>query len=94
MIIQMIRLKIIIPNIINANLTKELLLKYVNNFMKKINIIKDVYNERRCKNPNFKLYIKSYAEYYKYNVIIEALINDKVNELNNNLKLFASVIKI
>ena len=61
--------------------------------MKKINIIKDVYNERGRKNPNFKRYIKSYVEYYKYNVIIEVLINDKVNELNNNLKLFASEIK-
>ncbi len=40
--------------------------------MIKINIQIDIQNERRCKNPDFKLYIKSYAEYYKNNTIIEA----------------------
>lgn len=87
-------LKNIISFIINGTITKEILFKYANNFIKKQNIQINVYNERRCKNPNFKWYIKSYAEYYKNNAVIDAIINDKVDELNKNLKLVASEIKI
>jgi hypothetical protein len=34
------------------------------------------------------------VEYYKYNIVIEAIINNKVDDLNKNLKLLASEIKI
>lgn len=87
-------IKNIISFIINGTTTKNILFKYVNNFTCKINIQVDIYNERRCKNPDFKWYIKSYAEYYKYNTVINAILNDKVDELNKNLKLLASEIKI
>ena len=75
-------------------MNKDILFKYSTNYIVKINVQIDIYNERKCKNPSFKWYIKSYAEYYKNNTIINALKNNKVDELNKNLKLFASEIKI
>ena len=47
-----------------------------------------------CKNPSYKWYLKSYAEYYNYNVIIEAIINNNIDSLNKNLKLLVSKISI
>lgn len=84
----------IISSIINNTINKDILFKYSTNYIVKINVQIDIYNERKCKNPSFKWYIKSYAEYYKNNTIINALKNNKVDELNKNLKLFASEIKI
>ena len=43
---------------------------------------------------NFLLYIKSYAEYYKINKLIDAILNDSTDNLNKNLKLLASEIKV
>jgi hypothetical protein len=87
-------LKKIINNIINANINKYLLYQYSNNFISKINIQIDVYKERKCKNPSYKWYIKSYAEYYKYNKIIDAILKNKIDNLDKNLKLLASELKI
>ena len=87
-------LKKIINNIINANINKYLLYQYSNNFISKINIQIDVYKERKCKNPGYKWYIKSYAEFYKYNKIIDAILKNKINNLDKNLKLLASELKI
>ena len=87
-------LKKIINNIINANINKYLLYQYSNNFISKINIQIDVYKERKCKNPGYKWYIKSYAEYYKYNKIIDAILKNKIDDLDKNLKLLASELKI
>jgi hypothetical protein len=87
-------LKKIINLIIKCNLNSDNLFKYSNNYIVKINIQINVYKERKCKNPACKWYIKSYAEYYKYITIIDALVNDKVETLNKKLKLSASEIKI
>lgn len=67
-------LKKIIPDIINAKIDKNILFKYSNNFISKINIQTDVYKERKCKNPSFKWYIKSYAEHYKINKLLASYI--------------------
>ncbi len=87
-------LKKISHDIINGKINKNTLFKYSSNFISKINIQIDVYKERKCKNPGFKWYIKSYAEYYKNNKIIDAILNDSIDELNKNLKLLASELKI
>lgn len=84
----------IIKNIVNSNVDNIILFNYITKFVKKINIQIGIYNERRCKTPGFKWYLKSYAEYYKNNTIINALINDNVDNLNKNLKLFSSEIEI
>lgn len=87
-------LKTIINSIIKSNNNSDLLFKYQQYYIKKINIQTDVYKERKCKNPGCKWYIKSYAEYYKYVKIIDALLNGKIESLDKNLKLMASEIKI
>ena len=87
-------LKKIINNIINANINKYLLYKYSNNIISRINIQIDVYKERKCKNLGYKWYIKSYAEYYKYNKIIFDKLKNKIDDLDKNLKLLASDLKI
>jgi len=87
-------IKKIINPIIKSNINGNLLFNYSINYIKKINVQIGIYNERKCKNPHCKWYIKSYAEYYKYIKIIDALLNDKVDSLNKNLKLLASEIKI
>ena len=87
-------LKKIINDIINAKINKNILFKFTQHFVKKINIQIDVYKERKCKNPGFKWYIKSYAEVYKLNKLTDALLNNSTDNLNKNLKLFASEIQI
>ena len=87
-------LELILKEIIDGNVNSNSLYKYSANYIKKINIQIEVYKPRICKNPSYKWYLKSYAEYYKYNVVIEAIINNNVDSLNKNLKLLASEIKI
>ncbi len=87
-------LKKIIHDVINSKIDKNILLKYSKHFIKKINIQIDVYKERKCKNPSFKWYIKSYAEYYKNNKLTDAIINGSIDNLNKNLKTLALEIKI
>ena len=87
-------LELMLKKIIDGNINSNDLYKYSNNFIKKINIQIEVYKPRSCKNPSYKWYLKSYAEYYKYNVVIEAIINNNIDSLNDNLKLLASEIKI
>jgi hypothetical protein len=84
----------ILKQIIDGCINSDNLYKYSTYYIKKINIQIEVYKPRICKNPSYKWYLKSYAEYYKYNVVIEAIINNKVDDLNKNLKLLASEIKI
>jgi hypothetical protein len=87
-------LELILKEIIDGNVNSNSLYKYSANYIKKINIQIEVYKPRICKNPSYKWYLKSYAEYYKYNIVIEAIINNNVDSLNKNLKLLASEIKI
>lgn len=87
-------LKKIVNSIIKNNIDHNLIYDYSKNYIKKINVQMGIFNERKCKNPHCKWYIKSYAEYYKYIKIIDALLNDKIDLLNKNLKLLASEIRI
>ncbi len=87
-------LKKIINNIINGNINKETLYNYSKAFILKTNIQINVNNERKCKNPSCKWYIKSYGEHYKNNKIIDSILYNTTDKLNKNLKLFASEIKI
>jgi hypothetical protein len=68
------------------------LFKYSTYYIKKINIQIEVYKHDICKNPSYKWYLKSCVEYYKYNAVIEVIINNKLHSLNKNLKLLASEI--
>ena len=83
-------LKNIMDLIIKSKINNDNLISYSNNFIKVINVQIDVYNERKCKNPSCKWYIKSYAVYYKYIKVIDALLNNKVDLLDKNLKILAS----
>jgi hypothetical protein len=87
-------LELILKEIIDGNVNSNSLYKYSTYYIKKINIQIEIYKPRICKNPSYKWYLKSYAEYYKYNVVIEAIINNNVDSLNKNLKLLASEIRI
>ena len=49
-------LKKIMHDIINGKINKNILFKYSQHFISKINIQIDVYKERKCKNPSFKWY--------------------------------------
>ena len=47
---------------------------------------------RNSNTPFTKWYIKGYSDQTKYSKIIDAMINNKINELNKNLKSFAKNI--
>ena len=66
-------IKLILNDIINGDLDKNTLLKISKSFLIKVNIIKDVFNERISKTPHTKLYIQYYASYYRFITLIEAL---------------------
>lgn len=87
-------LKKIINDIIKSKLTSDNLLLYSVNYIKIISVQINISHDRKCKNPSFKWYIKSYGEYYKYIKVIDAILNDTIDKLDKNLKLLASQIKI
>lgn len=47
---------------------------------------------RTAKTPFTKWYIKGYSEMTKYAKIVDAIINEKVDNLNKNLKMIAKTI--
>lgn len=87
-------LKKIIDKIIKSKIDNTILFNYCNNYVIKINIQTGVNKERISKTPFTKWYVKSYSDYYKYVKIIDALVNNKFEDLNKNLKLFANELKI
>ena len=80
--------------IIKSKLSNEELIKYCIHFIKKTNTIIEIINERVSKIPHTKWYIQSYANYYKYSIIIEALENNDLSTLTKNLRSLAKQIKI
>lgn len=86
--------KLIIKPIINASINKNDLLRISKSFLLKVNIIKDVYNERISKTPHSKWYVQYYAQYYRYITIIEALKSNDLSKLNKNLKLLIKNFQI
>jgi len=46
------------------------------------------------KTPFTKWYIKSYTDKYKFNKLIDVIVNNNTDKLNKNLKLEANNLKI
>ena len=87
-------IQLILKQIVKGVLNKNDLLNISKSFLLKVNIIKDISNQRISKTPHTKWYIQSYAEHYRYLKIIEAIEKKDMTVLNKNLKLLASTIKI
>ena len=87
-------IKMILSDIIKGIINKEILLKISQSFLLKMNIIKDVYNERISKTPHSKWYVQYYASYYRYITLLEALKTNNTDNLNKNLKLLFKSLKI
>ena len=85
---------LILEKIINNKLETNDLININKNFIKKVNIIIDISNERKSKTPHSKWYIQGYAEHYRNIKIIDALKENKIDELNKNLKIIAKNTKI
>lgn len=80
----------ILMEIINGQLTKQIIEKFINCYCK---IIKNENNrsfERISLQPFTKWYVKKYLNDYKYCKILEALHNNNYEELNKNLKTKAT----
>jgi len=87
-------IQLILKQIVKGVLNKNDLLNISKSFLLKVNIIKDISNQRISKTPHTKWYVQSYAEHYRYLKIIEAIEKTDMTILNKNLKLLASTIKI
>jgi hypothetical protein len=82
----------IIWEMLDGTLTDELLDKFCKSYIK---ISQNKTNRsfpRTSKTPFSKWYIKGYSNLTKYMKVIEAILNNKVNELNKNLKTIAKNI--
>lgn len=82
----------IIYNVINSSLTDELLNKFCTLYVKIIQNKKNRVFPRNSKTPFTKWYVKGYANSTKFIKILNAIKNNKVNELNKNLKIIAKCI--
>jgi len=81
--------KLILHELINENLTEKILKKYNDNYLQ---IIKNETNrtfKRESIMPYSKWYIKKYHKTYELKKIVNAIIKDKIEDLNKNLKLKA-----
>ncbi len=87
-------IRLILNKIIGANVQKDDILSITNSYLLKVNVIKDIINERICKTPHSKWYVQSYAEHYRYIALIDAIKSGDISKLNNNLKLLLKDIKI
>lgn len=82
----------IIWEMLDGTLNDELLDKFCESYIK---IIQNKTNRsfpRTSKTPFSKWYVKGYSNLTKYMTVIEAILNDNVNELNKNLKTIAKNI--
>jgi predicted nucleic acid-binding Zn-ribbon protein len=84
----------IINNIINCNLTEDILYRYYKCFIDITYSIKNANNPRVSKIPFTKWYVKSYSDIPMYAKIIDALQNKDLSVLNKNLKLKANTITL
>jgi hypothetical protein len=83
----------IISHIIRSTITTDILIKYTDCYMLN-NYSEHKNNPRISKRPFTKWYVKSYSDYYKYAKIIDCIENDKIGNLNKNLKMEAKTINI
>lgn len=82
----------IIWEVLDGTLTNEQLDKFCKSYIK---IIQNKTNRsfpRTSKTPFSKWYVKGYSNLTQYVKVIEAILNNKVNELNKNLKIIAKSI--
>ena len=80
----------ILDNILNGTPNEEILDKFCKSYIKIVQNRKNRSFPRTSKTPFSKWYIKGYSNQTKYMKIIEAILNDKVHELNKNLKTIAT----
>ena len=76
----------------NNTLTTSILDKFCKSYIKVIQNKKNRSFPRTSKTPFTKWYIKGYSNQTKYMTIIDAIINNTVDELNKNLKTIAKRI--
>lgn len=84
---------VILYNVLNGTLTNAILDQFCNSYIKIIQNKKDRTFPRTSKTPFSKWYIKGYSNQTKYMTIIDAILNNKINTLNKNLKTIAKRIK-
>lgn len=83
---------VLLFEIFDSTLTEQKLDDFCKSYIKIIQNKTDRHFPRNSKTPFTKWYIKGYSNQTKYLSIIDAIINDKVNELNKNLKTIAKLI--
>lgn len=76
----------LLNDIINSNLTPTIIKNFINVYCIPIKNKLNRSFERKSLIPFTKWYVKKYHESYKYTKIVEALIDDNINDLNKNLK--------
>lgn len=81
-------------HILNSSLTQQIIKVFCETYIKIIKNDLDRHNPRFSQEPYTKWYLKGYSNGAELIKIIEAIINDKIEELNKNLKTKASKIKI
>jgi len=84
---------VILYNILNGTLTDDILYQCCRSYIKVIQNKKDRTFPRTSKTPFTKWYVKGYSNQTKYMTIIDAIINNKTDELNKNLKTIAKRIE-
>lgn len=82
----------LIYNILHNKLIDNILDQFCKSYIKIIQNKDNRTYPRTSKTPFTKWYVKGYSNQTKYMNIIDAIINNKVNELNKNLKTIARKI--
>lgn len=84
----------LINKLIEGKLTECILNNFINSYVVLTTNEENRSFQRKCKIPFKKWYIKMYHDIYKYKKIKKCLENNDLSELDKNLKLKASNIKI
>lgn len=85
--------KHLLDSIVDGKLRTKNLNDFMNNYIVLIVNEKDKSNERTCKTPFKKWYIKQYSIRYMWTKILDAVEKNTIDKLNKNLKLIARDIK-
>ena len=83
---------VLLFEIFDKTLTKQTLDDFCKSYIKITQNKVNRHFPRTSKTPFTKWYVKGYSNQTKYLSIIDAIINNKVNELNKNLKTIAKLI--
>lgn len=82
----------LLVHIIEGTLTDKILNEFQSSYIKIIQNKKGRSFPRTSKTPFSKWYIKGYSNLTKYKTIIDAIINNEIENLNKNLKMIAKKI--